>query len=574
MHGGNLIANVMKAHGVKYLFTLCGGHISPILLGADNNNIKVIDVRHEATAVFAADAIYRLTGIPGVASVTAGPGVTNTITALKNAQMAQSALILLGGATATVLKGRGSLQDIDQKSIVGSCVKWYVKIKHVRDIVPTMTRAFFIAQSGVPGPVFIELPIDTLYPPEVVKEWYGIKSDKKMDFFEKIFNYYLKRRYNSVFNNAFQVSKIIPMEFVREQIQDKVVKRVADIVKYAKKPLLIISNQAMYTRDVNKLIRAVEKLNIPTYLSSTARGLLGKNHPLHIRHKRRDALRESDCVILAGAPMDFRIDYGRQINRKAKLIMINLDKNELRKNQLIKRANMRVIGDPANLIIKLSKLIQIEEKDWLNHLQKRNKLRDDEITRKSKENMNGVNPLKLAKILDELIDDNSMLIGDGGDFIGTISYIVQPRRPLSWLDPGVFGTLGSGGGFALASKLSRDAEVWLLYGDGSAAYSINEFDTYCRIGLPIIAIIGNDGGWTQIAREQNDLFDNPVGTVLNQSNYEKIAEAYGGIGLKITSDDEIEKVLKEAKQIAKNGKPVIINALLAKSDFRKGSISM
>jgi acetolactate synthase-like protein len=173
MHGGDLVANVLKAQGVEVLFTLCGGHISPVLVGAKACGIRVVDTRHEATAVFAADAVARLTARPGVAVVTAGPGLTNTITAVKNAQLAQSPVILIGGAAPTVLQGRGALQDIDQLALLRPHVKEAHAVRRVRDIVPTLERAFRVAQEGVPGPVFVELPIDLLYEQATVRQWYG-----------------------------------------------------------------------------------------------------------------------------------------------------------------------------------------------------------------------------------------------------------------------------------------------------------------------------------------------------------------------------------------------------------------
>ena len=175
-NGGSIVADVLHRHGVRFLFTLCGGHISPILVGAKARGIRVIDVRHEVTAVFAADAMSRLTGIPGVAAVTAGPGVTNTITAIKNAQLAQSPLILLGGATATLLRGRGALQDIDQMALVAPHVKLAIAVKKVRDLAPALSRAFRVAQEGVPGPVFIECPVDLLYDQKTVREMSGAKA--------------------------------------------------------------------------------------------------------------------------------------------------------------------------------------------------------------------------------------------------------------------------------------------------------------------------------------------------------------------------------------------------------------
>jgi len=176
MNGGDLIAQVLEKHGVRFLFTLCGGHISPILVGAKRLGIRVVDVRHEATAVFAADAVARLSGTPGVAAVTAGPGVTNTITALKNAQLAQSPVLVLGGATGTILKGRGALQDIDQLALVAPHVKWATAVRRVRDLVPAVQKALDMARRGVPGPVFVECPLDLLYDQDLVRGMYGAKA--------------------------------------------------------------------------------------------------------------------------------------------------------------------------------------------------------------------------------------------------------------------------------------------------------------------------------------------------------------------------------------------------------------
>src|SRR5690349_9302952 len=171
-HGGDIIAEVLAKHGVTHLFALCGGHISPILTGAQARGIRVVDVRDEGNAVFAADAVARMTGVVGACAVTAGPGVTNTITAIKNAQMAQSPLILFGGATATLLKGRGSLQDIDQMTLMKPLVKWATTVKTVPALQSTIERAIEVATEGVPGPVFVEVPVDILYPESIVRMWY------------------------------------------------------------------------------------------------------------------------------------------------------------------------------------------------------------------------------------------------------------------------------------------------------------------------------------------------------------------------------------------------------------------
>lgn len=169
-HGGLLIADVLRREGVRAIFTLCGGHISPILVGAKQRGIRVVDVRDEKNAVFAADATARLTGVPGVAAVTAGPGLTNSLTAVKNAELAHSPVVLLGGAAATMLKGRGSLQDIDQLSVIGPHVKWAASVRYAKDLAPVVARAFEVAQAGVPGPTYVECPIDLLYPDKIVRQ--------------------------------------------------------------------------------------------------------------------------------------------------------------------------------------------------------------------------------------------------------------------------------------------------------------------------------------------------------------------------------------------------------------------
>src|ERR1700679_2549644 len=208
MNGGEIIAQVLQKQGVKFLFTLCGGHISPIFVSAEKIGIRVIDPRHEVNAVFAADAVSRLTGVPGVAAVTAGPGLTNTITAVKNAYLAQSPLVLLGGAAATILKGRGSLQDIDQMSLMKPNVKWAATITKVKEIVPTLEHAFAIAKEGVPGPVFVECPIDTLYGEELVRSWYGAKSKEvpPKNFQERIVQWYINRHAKNLFKGKDNIN--------------------------------------------------------------------------------------------------------------------------------------------------------------------------------------------------------------------------------------------------------------------------------------------------------------------------------------------------------------------------------
>lgn len=578
MNGGELVAQVLKKQGVNFLFTLSGGHIAPIIVGAKNQGLRVIDVRQESTAVYAADAISRLTGVPGVAAVTAGPGITNSITAIKNAQMSESPLILLGGATATILKGRGSLQEMDQIKLCKSIVKWAASVKKFSDIPNILEKAFHIAKSGVPGPVFVEFPIDILYNEKLVKEWYGIqfKDSKPKNITDRVIKWYLQRHVKKLFADS-KKSKVISVreENNQPQIEQKSIEKVISYMNEAESPVLIIGTQAvLMKKNINELADAVKILGIPVYLTSMARGLLGGDYSLNFRHSRTKALKEADLVILAGVTIDFRLNYGRIINKKTTIISINQSHKILKKNR---RPTMGIKTNPANFLIVLSKEkpnAKNNWKDWLKKLKTREHERDEEIKIISEIKTEYINPLFLCKKLNDSIAPNSIIIGDGGDFIATASYIVKPRIPLSWFDPGPFGTLGVGAGFALAAKLVHpEAEVWLLYGDGTAGYSIIEFDTFVRHKIPIIGIVGNDAGWTQCEREQVEFLNDNVGTNLNYSGYHLVAKGFRAKGLLLDNSGDIEATLQKAKIHANKGHPVVINALIGKTDFRKGSIS-
>ncbi|MCO5229551.1 MAG: thiamine pyrophosphate-binding protein [Chitinophagales bacterium] len=574
MNGGQIIAKVLQDHGVKFLFTLCGGHISPIFVSAKEIGIRVIDTRHEANAVFAADAVSRLTGVPGVATVTAGPGITNTITAIKNAYLAQSPLVLLGGAAATILKGRGSLQDINQMSLMRPNVKWAVTISKVKDIIPTLEKAFAIAQEGVPGPVFVECPIDILYGEELVREWYGIKSKDvpPKNIQEYAVQWYVNWHANRLFEgkNSAEFGRVRSFSFPNHSTSD--IDEVVSRLKKAKKPVLIVgSGAAMQPQKINELAQSVRKLGIPVYLSGMGRGLLGKDDALQMRHKRKEAIKESDLVILAGVPNDFRLDYGNHIGHRP-FVSINRSKEDLFKN---KKPTVAVHADPQDFLADLSAKFQGSYPEWVKILRDRDNARESNIDQQAADDSNGMNPIALFRKLDPKLSDDTILVADGGDFVATSAYTLKARSPLSWLDPGVFGTLGVGAGFALGAKLVYpEKDVWIIYGDGSAGYSLMEYDTFVRHNLPVISLIGNDACWSQIARDQIEILGSDCALGLAHSNYEMIAQAFGAEGAKVDNLEDFEKVAAEALTKSRKGIPYVINAIIGKTEFRKGSISM
>ena len=575
---GDIIGQVLRDRGVKFLFTLCGGHISPILAGAKKEGIRVIDVRDEVNAVFAADAVGRLTGVPGVAAVTAGPGVTNSLTALKNAQMAQSPLILLAGAAPTVLKNRGALQDIDQLSLVKSIVKMAVTVRRNCDLIPVIESAFDVSVSGTPGPVFIECPIDMLYGESLVRQWYHVESDTGQGggLRSKLLDFYLKRHVDRMFACDFEEMKPGEPALTPTDVDSSMVAKAIELIARSQKPALIIGSQAMLHPEMaDKLAGTVGSLGIPVFLTGMARGLLGRSHAMQMRHQRKKALKAADLVILAGMRCDFRLGYGRSFRPGAKIISINRSKTDLKLNC---RPDLAALSDPFLFLCALANGLTPDSsawEPWIQELKQNDDERENFISQTSRETTEFLNPLSLLKKLNDYLDEKSIIVADGGDFVGTAAYILQPRGPLTWLDPGAFGTLGVGAGFALGSKLTHpESEVWLIYGDGAAGFSLQEFDTFVRHHVPVIAVVGNDAGWTQIAREQLTILGDDVATVLRRTDYHLVAEGYGGKGLVLDSEEEIERVFSEARRAAQAGNPVLINALIGKTDFRKGSISM
>ena len=570
-HIGLDIGSFFKQKNISSVFTLCGGHISPILVGCEKENINIIQVRDEVSAVFAADAVSRLTDSVGVAIVTAGPGVTNTITAIKNAQMAQSPVLLIGGAAATLLKGRGSLQDIDQISLLKTYVKSAVSVKKTRDVIPTLANALNTATSGVPGPVFVELPIDLLYPEEDIRKEF-INQLPKSGYFGKIAHWYVERHLNDLFSSKKSSIKVKPVkEFKLDQ--RKIDKAALAIVK-AKKPVFLLGNQVTQNKEFLPMcLKSIDKLSVPTFTSGMARGCFGASDKYFFRHNRKHALKNADVVLTLGIPLDFRLGYGFSINKDATLIAVNKSKEDLNKNR---KPDIGIHADPSRIMHEIGKIINPPScKKWIKELTGLEEKRETEILQFSKNESDFVNPVHLCKTIDKFIDEESILVADGGDFVGTASYTIRPRSALGWLDPGPFGTLGVGGGFAIGAKSSfPKKEVWVFYGDGASAYSLAEFDTLCRHKLPVIAIIGNDASWQQIAREQKQMLGSNIGTELAFNAYEKVVEGYGGKGYYVENHDTLDETLKRAKEDAKLGYPVLVNIKISKSDFRKGSISV
>ncbi|XP_033051717.1 acetolactate synthase-like protein isoform X2 [Trachypithecus francoisi] len=556
-HGGENVAAVLRAHGVRFIFTLVGGHISPLLVACEKLGIRVVDTRHEVTAVFAADAMARLSGTVGVAAVTAGPGLTNTVTAVKNAQMAQSPVLLLGGAASTLLQNRGALQAIDQLSLFRPLCKFCASVRRVRDIVPTMRAAMAAAQSGTPGPVFVELPIDVLYPYFMVqKEMVPAKPRKGL--VGRVVSWYLENYLANLFAGAWEPQPEGPLPLDIPQASLQQVQRCVEILSRAKRPLMVLGSQALLTpKSADKLRAAVETLGVPCFLGGMARGLLGRNHPLHIRENRSAALKKADVIVLAGTVCDFRLSYGRVLSHSSKIIIVNRNREDMLLNSdAFWKPQEAVQGDVGSFVLKLVEGLQGQTwaPDWVEELREADRQKEQTFREKAAMPVaQHLNPVRVLQLVEETLPDNSILVVDGGDFVGTAAHLVQPRGPLRWLDPGAFGTLGVGAGFALGAKLCRpDAEI------------------------PVMALVGNDAGWTQISREQVPSLGSNVACGLAYTDYHKAAMGLGARGLLLSreNEDQVVKVLHDAQQQCRDGHPVVVNILIGRTDFRDGSIAV
>jgi len=344
----------------------------------------------------------------------------------------------------------------------------------------------------------------------------------------------------------------------------------------AQRPLMVIGSQTVViAHQAAAVAEAVQALGVPVYLSGMARGLLGRDHPLQLRHQRREALREADCVILAGVPCDFRLDYGKHVRRSATLIAANRSVRDARLNR---KPDIAAIGDAGLFLQDLAQAVPhagTRWNGWIAQLRERDDVREQEIERQAAVVGEHVNPVALFRALEKIAAESAVFVADGGDFVATSSYVLHPRKPLTWLDPGAFGTLGVGAGFALGAAVARPkAQVWIVYGDGACGYGLSEFDTFVRHGIAAIAIVGNDAGWTQIAREQVKILHDDVATVLARTDYHAVAAGFGAQGLLVKTMAVLGPALTKATELAAQGKPVLVNVWLDKTDFREGSLSM
>jgi acetolactate synthase-1/2/3 large subunit len=542
MHGGRIVARALKKEGVTHVFTLCGGHIQNIYDGCLDEGIRVVDVRHEQTAGHAADGWARVTGTAGVALVTAGPGVTDVVTALANAQRAGVPMIVIGGAGPVAYRYMGSLQDMDHVELMRPITKWSATVTETRRLEEMVASAFRIAMTGVPGPVFLEVPLDVLM------------------------------------NYATDDQIVRATKYRTDHTpgpSPRAIEEAAALIDGAERPMLICGSQLRWSRDKGALERFLARRPMPTFLNGMARGALAPDHPCFMSRSRRMALANADVVLVLGTPFDFRLDYGREGTwaKGCKVIQVDLNPAEIGRNRAVE------VGIPADSGLALAALEQAVAKreggDWLA------RIRADEEVRQAKmkaEIASGAtsppNPLWVCNELAKYVEEDSIVIGDGGDFVATAAYTLPIRWPGLWMDPGPLGTLGVGPGYAMAAKLARpQSRVILVYGDGSFGLHGLEFEAMARQGIKVVGVIGNDAAWTQILRGQREMFgpERTPATKLAYTRYDLVAEAVGAKGFWAETPEQVQHALAAAFECPE---PALVNVKIGASDFRKGAISV
>ena len=541
LHGGRLIAKQLKADGVDVVFTLTGGHISALYDGCVAEGIRVVDVRHEQAAAHAADAYGRLTFRPGVAAVTAGPGVTDAVTGATNAFYANSPMVLLGGRNPLGLEGMGALQDAPQVELLRPVTKRSEVVLETRRLPEVLGYAMRDALAPRMGPTYLDLPMDVLMTP--------VDEDT--------------------------VVWPTGQRFTHGPGADPdAVARVADLLASASNPVVVSGSGTYWAQAWEPLQAVVETGRLPLFVNGMSRGIVRGDHPNLFAATRRHALRHADVILALGIDFDFRLGYGRGEGYLDDVAVVHVDPqaDKIGHNRSVTLGVTADIGAFLRALLEHEgKFGRSEDSPWLTELREREAVKVDEKLQAASSGASPVHPLRFAREVAEWLDPDGIVIGDGGDIVAHTAGYVQVDRPGSWMDPGPFGCLGVGAPFAMAAKVVHpDRDVTVVYGDGSFGFNGMEIESAARQGLPFVGVIGNDGAWGEMKAFHERAYgpEAMVAQDLSQDiAYEKVAEALGGHGERVERPEDIKPALDRARE---SGVPAIVNVILDR-DYRRTS---
>ncbi|HEX4816506.1 MAG TPA: thiamine pyrophosphate-binding protein [Nonomuraea sp.] len=545
--GGHLVAKALKAEGVDVIYTLCGGHIIDIYDGCVDEGIEVIDVRHEQVAAHAADGYARITGKPGCAVVTAGPGTTDAVTGVANAFRAESPMLLIGGQGALSQHKMGSLQDLPHVDMMSPITKFAATVPSTERVADIVSMAFRECYHGAPGPSFLEIPRDVL--------------DAKVPL--------EKARIPTA--GHYRAS-------TRQQGDPEAIERLADLLAHAEKPCILLGSQVWTCRATDAAADFVRGLDVPAYMNGSGRGTLPPGDPHHFQLSRRYAFTEADLIIIVGTPFDFRMGYGKRLSPTATVVQIDLDYRTVGKNRDI---DLGIVGD-AGLILSAAAQaaggrigdIAAKRKAWMDELRAVETQAYEKRLPRQLSDARPIDPYRLVHEINEFLTEDTIYIGDGGDIVTFSGQVVQPKSPGHWMDPGPLGTLGVGVAFSMAAKQARpDKEVLCLFGDGAFSLTGWDFETMVRFDLPFIGVIGNNSSMNQIRYGQAAKYGEDrarVGNTLGDVRYGEFAKLLGGHGEEVRDPDEIRPALERARE---SGKPSLINIWVDPEVYAPGTMN-
>jgi acetolactate synthase-1/2/3 large subunit len=503
--GGHLVARMLKKEGVDTVFTLSGLHVAPIFAGCVDEGIRLVDTRHEQAAAHAADAWARLGRGIGVAVVTAGPGVTGTVTAVANAWAANVPLLVLGGAAPTFNQGRGSLQEMPQTQLFAGITKWSDRVPSAELVPSFLAKAFRVARAGRPGPVFLEIPWDVL----------SNGADAALA--------------------EAQVKYRTPARAPGDPAQ---LARALELLAAAERPVVVGGSSIWWDDAIEPLRRLAERTGFPVYLNGMGRGCLPPDHPSFFQGSRKEALGQADVVLVVGTPLDFRMGYGTEptFAPGARVVQVDGDAAEIGRNRPIE---VGIVGDAGSVLGALADGVRAgaasRAEAWSRFLRDKEAERARRQRAFEESDQRPIHHFRLARAIDEVAGraGDVTFVADGGNVVAVAAKVIRLARPGRWLDPGPLGCLGVGAPFAIAAKLAApDRPVCVIQGDGAFGLNGMDFETAVRFHLPMVVVVGNDAAWGQIAVPQKAMYgeDHAVATRLAPTRYDRVVQALGGDG--------------------------------------------
>jgi acetolactate synthase-1/2/3 large subunit len=525
VHGGRLVARTLAARGVSHLFTLSGGHLFSIYDGCREEGIAIVDVRHEQAAAFAAEGWAKATRGPGVCALTAGPGVTNGMSAIAGARENRSPLVVLGGRAPEMRWGSGSLQEIDHVPFVSPLTKSAQTVKETSEIPRATAAAIDAALAAPSGPTFLDYPLDVVF-----------------------------QEADATVPEAASDQAPTPADGVEEA---------AKLLAAAERPAIMAGTGLYWERAEDQLRALAEDLGIPTFLNGMGRGCLPADHELCFSRARGKGLKEADVVLVAGVPLDFRLGFGGSFGEDTKLVWLDVAPNALTANR---RPDLELVGAIAPTLDAIREAAieagadPARTRDWVDAL------RETETEKRAGEKAEladdraPLHPLRVYGELAQVLDRDAIVIGDGGDFVSYAGRVIDTYQPGCWMDPGPYGCLGAGPGQAIGAKLAHpERQVCLLLGDGAFGFSGMEFDTLARHGLPVVGIIGNNGIWALEHHPMKFLYGYSVAAELRPATrYDQVAQALGCHAELVERPDELRPALERAFAA---GRPALVNVL-------------